>query len=209
MSSAASPFSRSRSSEPFLRRMTQLVNRLETLTNSDDGGILLSQRNSNSSQNSPNTSSAAASAARSSRSRRNSSSTHHGDDAQTIQNSNGGLNLRRVHGRLVVPPEEIDAVPHALPTENFYDRFPAAVGPLANVVISSPSELEVLVKMCDRVELVKSPKYRDVALNRLCVEDVHAGGFFVYQVKGQQPQYFKLRATAPEVEYGSASYIQM
>lgn len=211
MTSSASSFQSN--SEPFLRRMKQfVVQRLESLADNDDTGIF-SQRssNANSAQNSPNAS--AATFAQSPRSRRSSRHYHQhnhrsSEELQRYQQSNEGLNLRRVNGRLTVPRDEIDAVPQALPTDNFYNRFPGAVGPLANVVVTSRSELAVLKEMCDPVEVVKARQERDAALNRLCMEDVSEGGFFIYAAEGEPSQYFKLRVTAPAEVYGASAYIR-
>jgi hypothetical protein len=124
-------------------------------------------------------------------------------------NANLRLNLRRVNGRLMVSPEMYDTLPQALPTENFYSRFPRAVGPLANVVVTTSEELQVLLDTCEPVVVVQSPFQRDVARRRLCREDILQGGFFVYQPKGELPHYFQpCEAPSPSEVYGTSTYIE-
>lgn len=67
----------------------------------------------------------------------------------------------------------------ALPTENFYERFPRAVGPLANVVIASEEEHQIFCLTARSIELVSRPEERNAAADRLTREDVARGGFFV------------------------------
>lgn len=175
-------------------RVRQLVERLESLAVEHDARST-SRRSSASSSNSLST---------------NTSGSNYSENSPNASGQSAAPRLRRMHGRLVVSPEDYENLPQALPTVNFYQRFPRAVGPLANVVVSSPAEYQMLRQTCDAVEVVASVRHRDVARHRLCQEDIDAGGFFVYQPKGRRSQYFKLRdVTSPSDAYGTATYIQV
>ncbi|KPA74391.1 hypothetical protein ABB37_09097 [Leptomonas pyrrhocoris] len=195
---------------PFLRQLQRIADRLESFSAIQEAKIL-SRRSSTSSATDPAESASTAgtppqapsSAIRSHQRRRDSS-----DSTGANENANEGPTLRRRHGRLYVRPEEYDSLPQALPTVNFYGLFPRAVGPIANVVVTSPDEYQALLDTCEPVEVVKSSRDRDVRRNRLCKVDIHQGGFFVYQPQGRKPQYFKLRCAEESSDvYGSATYI--
>ncbi|KPI88056.1 hypothetical protein ABL78_2832 [Leptomonas seymouri] len=97
--------------------------------------------------------------------------------------------------------------PDALPTPNFYERFPRAVGPLANVLIASPEEYQIFCVTARRIHVVSSKRDRNAAKDRLTPEDIAKGGFFVYQPNSDNPEFFLLYDEKTSV-YGSASYIR-
>lgn len=97
--------------------------------------------------------------------------------------------------------------PSALPTRDFYRRFPRAIGPLANVVVTSAEDYQLLLLTAKRIAVVTSKKERKVEKGRLLEADVRKGGFFVYQPENACPQYFQLYKCAADV-YGSASYLK-
>lgn len=94
----------------------------------------------------------------------------------------------------------------ALPTPNFYVRFPRSVGPVANVLIASPEEYKMFCHTARSIKVVCTKEERNVAKDRLSMEDIAAGGFFVYQPNSPTPQYFLLHDKKVDV-YGTASYI--
>lgn len=94
----------------------------------------------------------------------------------------------------------------ALPTPDFYERFPRAVGPMANVVIATAEEYTMFCLTARRIVVVTRPEERDVAQDRLLAEDVARGGFFIYQPSSAAPEYFLLHEEQVTV-YGTASYI--
>ncbi|KAL7698285.1 hypothetical protein NQL31_002798 [Lotmaria passim] len=204
----------SSSSTAFFRHMWREAGRVWSLSDSEKARIL-SQRSYSSSTHASNATPAAATTAR--RPTRAFSESgidqNRDNDVDEIASYNAhrptGPLLRHEHGRLMIAAEDYDALPKALPTVDFYRRFPRAVGPLANVVVTSAEEYQTLLETCDLIKLVKSSHHRDVARNRLCQKDIDKGGFFVYQPKGERPQYFRLRSASPSSDvYGSSAYIQ-
>jgi hypothetical protein len=97
--------------------------------------------------------------------------------------------------------------PEALPTPHFYERFPRAVGPLANVLITSPEEYQMFCLTARPIEVVDQKEDRNVAKDRLCAEDIAKGGFFVYQPNSDAPRYFLLHDKKVDV-YGTSAYIR-
>lgn len=126
--------------------------------------------------------------------------------SQTQQDrSEGSRSGRRQHRRgdgfEAAPP------PEALPSVDFYEHFPAYVGATANVLVSSPTECEVLRLAGAAVEVVEDEEARDVSQRRLSKADVQSGGFLLYQADtAEAPQYFLLDTTEEQV-YGSATYL--
>jgi hypothetical protein len=150
----------------------------------------------------------------------NSSRSSHVSPSFSSPQRRGGspADLHAFHGsRRVVPNAHLPTTslslrhhrptrPQALPTPDFYDRFPHAVGPLANVVVTTLSEYHALLLTAKRIRLVSSKTERNVDEGRLVEDDVRKGGFLVYQPEGAHPQYFQLFGSASDV-YGSASYV--
>ncbi|KPA74394.1 hypothetical protein ABB37_09100 [Leptomonas pyrrhocoris] len=101
--------------------------------------------------------------------------------------------------RRVGPP------PEALPTPNFYERFPRAVGPLANVLITSPEEFGHFRLIARPIRVVERKEERNAAKDRLSREDIARGGFFVYEPDNDAPRYFLLHDKKVNV-YGTSSY---
>lgn len=95
----------------------------------------------------------------------------------------------------------------ALPTVGFYERFPRAVGPLANVLIATPEEHRIFCLTARAIKIVATREERSVAKDRLCIEDIAKGGFFVYQPNSDTPRYFLLHDKKVDV-YGTSSYIR-
>lgn len=97
--------------------------------------------------------------------------------------------------------------PTALPTENFYERFPRAVGPLANVLVVTREDYHLLLLIAQRITVVKNRWERNIREGRLSEEDLAKGGFLVYRPNSVNAQYFKMLSTAAEV-YGSSTYVR-
>lgn len=97
------------------------------------------------------------------------------------------------------------AHPDALPAPNFYEQFPHAVGPLANVVVTSDEDYLMMLLIAQRITIVRNRWDRNEREGRLSEEDIAKGGFFVYAPKSDNPQYFKMLTAAAKV-YGSSSY---
>lgn len=94
-----------------------------------------------------------------------------------------------------------DTLPQALPCRRFYQLHPEKVGPLANVVISDPKELEPWLLVAQPVKAKKAMKH---------------GGCIVYVPKASagtrkdaasvKPRYYSLTGTDDEV-YGRGVYL--
>ncbi|KPI88055.1 hypothetical protein ABL78_2831 [Leptomonas seymouri] len=127
--------------------------------------------------------------------------THRGD-------SIGASNVNASVSNPSSAPQQSQRCPHpnALPTPDFYERFPRAVGPLANVIVTSRKEYEALLLTAKRIEVVTSKWYRSVGKGRLCQSDIDKGGFLVYKPQSDSPQYFQLYERAEDV-YGTATYL--
>ncbi|KPA74393.1 hypothetical protein ABB37_09099 [Leptomonas pyrrhocoris] len=103
-------------------------------------------------------------------------------------------------------PSRQHSRPHALPTPDFYERFPRAVGPTANVVVTSHEEYKILLMTAKHIKVVANKRERSVEKGWLCQEDIQKGGFLVYHSANHHPQYFQLKKHAADV-YGTATYI--
>lgn len=143
-------------------------------------------------------------------SNRNGSPTTQTGGAQVSRRVDPTITTSRVTSNATSPttssPAQRYPRPDALPTPDFYERFPRAVGPLANVVVTSHAEYTMLLRTAKTIRLVSTKLERNADQRRLCEEDVQKGGFLVYQPDSVDPQYFQLYDCAEDV-YGSASYM--
>ncbi|KAK7201491.1 hypothetical protein NESM_000212600 [Novymonas esmeraldas] len=96
--------------------------------------------------------------------------------------------------------------PCALPTPDFYERYPERVGPTGNVVIPTAEEHRLFRLTATRVTVVETHA-RDASAGLYTREDIALGGFFVYEAVHKEPEYFVLQDTG-SVVYGSSTYIQ-
>ena len=153
----------SSSSTAFFRHIWREAGRVWSLSDSEKARIL-SHRSYSSSTHASNTTPAAATTAR--RPTRAFSESgidqNRDNDVDEIASYNAhrptGPLLRHEHGRLMIAAEDYDALPKALPTVDFYRRFPRAVGPLANVVVTSAEEYQTLpecVALVRRLRLLR------------------------------------------------------
>lgn len=110
-------------------------------------------------------------------------------------------------GLAVQPAAGQPRYPEALPTESFYTRFPGAVGPTGNVVLTTEENDDVLLMINETVTVVQDPRDRNVWANRLTAEDVAKGGFLVYRPNSANPQYFTILMDGEEI-YGSSMYFR-
>lgn len=109
-------------------------------------------------------------------------------------------------GTPVRPAASRPRYPSALPTVNFYERFPAAVGPMGNVVVTAEENDDMLLLINESITVVPNSRTRNVQKGRLTAKDVAEGGFLVYQPCSSNPQYFTM-LTDGEGLYGSSVYI--
>lgn len=126
----------------------------------------------------------------------------------TVDSTQRAMEVPVVHTEPPPPQQQQRRVPppEALPTHNFYKRFPHAVGPLANVLISSPEEYSIFCLTARCIQVVANRNERNVEKDRLTAEDIAKGGFFVYQPNSETPRYFLLYDNKEDV-YGTSNYI--
>lgn len=97
--------------------------------------------------------------------------------------------------------------PMALPCPNFYELYPAAVGPVANVLIASEEELEVVklvAKPLSDAEVQRMQRQRWAKPSK-GAEPLKTPCYYVHAPNSDSPLFFCLVEDPAEV-YGSSTY---